>query len=86
VTAPTATPAIGGTTNAEATTEKQIRLAHEMLAGAGFDLSPAKVSRLIRQYRRNRASVDPEISRIFRYWDDPTGEDATRHVMRQRGF
>lgn len=36
--------------------------------------------------QRRQILNDPEVRRIFRYRDDPTGEDAVRHVLRERGY
>jgi hypothetical protein len=83
VTAPTTNPAIGGTTNAEATTEQRVRRAHRLLTLAGIHMSPAKVSRLIRQYQRDAASIDPELARVIAY-ADPTGETAVNNAMKAR--
>jgi hypothetical protein len=35
--------------------------------------------------QRRRALCDPDLARIFRYADDPTGEDAVANVMRADG-
>lgn len=44
-----ATPASGGTKSAE--TDQLIKIAHATLADCGIEMSPSKVSRLVRQFQ-----------------------------------
>lgn len=63
--------------------------AHGIIAGAGVDVSPSKVSRLARAYiiraTRSTARSLPAGARGHGIeWVDPTGETAARNVDRAR--
>jgi hypothetical protein len=65
--------------------ETLTREARKVLAARGEEMSPSRLSKVIRRYIRvGRGDVD------FRSWfiayADPVGEQATRNVMRQRGY
>jgi hypothetical protein len=67
-----------------------INAAHLRLADQGIQMSPRKVSRLIRAYLRaetaqqqRRALADPELARVIPYLDS-TGETAVNNVRREQ--
>jgi hypothetical protein len=70
--------------------DKAINAAHLRLADQGIQMSPRKVSRLIRAYlradtaqQRRRPDADPELARVIAYLDI-TGETAAFNVDREQ--
>ncbi len=62
-----------------------VREAHKVVVDLGLDICGSRLKRVVRRFvREGRTDVD------FRTWFigycDPTGETATRQVLRERGF
>lgn len=62
------------------------REAAKIMAAKGIEIRPAALRRLVTRFIRHGHTTLAELESLVVAYADPTGETATAHVMRERGY